>query len=50
VIAQLELNGEETTSGVTIIDALCNPKYRRATWINIGYIFFHEMTGINVIG
>jgi Na+/melibiose symporter-like transporter len=30
-------------------DAVANPKYRKATWVNIGYIIFHELTGINVI-
>lgn len=39
----------KATSNLTITDALMNPKYRRATWVNVGYIVFHELTGINVI-
>ena len=38
------------SSGASFSDALCNPQYRRATWVNVGYIIFHELTGINVIG
>jgi Na+/melibiose symporter-like transporter len=34
---------------LTLKDALFHPMYRRATWINIVYIIFHELTGINVI-
>ena len=30
-------------------DALFHPKYRKATWINLGYITFHELTGTNAI-
>ena len=30
-------------------DATTHPDYRRATWVNFGYIIFHELTGINVI-
>lgn len=37
------------STGLTIKDALLNPMYRKATWINVGYIVFHELTGINVI-
>lgn len=37
------------SSNLTLGDGLCNPRYRIATWINIGYIVFHELTGINVI-
>ena len=37
------------SSGLTLKDALFNPQYRRATWINIVQIIFHECTGINVI-
>ena len=37
------------SSKLTIKDALCNPMYRRATWINVGYIVFHELTGANPI-
>ena len=36
-------------SGLTVKDALVDPQYRTATWVNVGYIIFHELTGINVI-
>ena len=37
------------SSGLTLKDALCNDRYRKATWVNLGYIVFHELTGVNVI-
>ena len=38
------------SSKVSIQQALCKDEnYMRATWVNIADIFFHEMTGINVI-
>jgi MFS family permease len=37
------------STGLTICDSLKNPLYRTATWINIGYIVFHEITGINIV-
>ena len=40
--------GSDST-GLTIKDALVDPQYRRATWTNIGYIMFHELTGIMVV-
>lgn len=39
----------KASSKLTLKDALFNPAYRRATWVNIGYMVFHELTGINVI-
>jgi hypothetical protein len=39
----------KATSNLTLKDAFTNPRYRRATWVNVGYIVFHELTGINVI-
>ena len=39
----------KNSSGLTFIDALVNPQYRRATWVNIGYLTFHEFTGANFI-
>ena len=39
----------KSSSGLTLKDALFNPQYRKATWVNIGYLIFHELTGINVI-
>ena len=48
-IDRLRQNSGKNSSGCSIIDSLCNPRYRRATWVSIGYIFFHEVSGINVI-
>ena len=39
----------QSSSGLTLYDALFNPRYRKSTWVNIGYLIFHELTGINVI-
>ena len=39
----------KSTSNLTLKDALFNYQYRKSTWINIGYIIFHELTGINII-
>ena len=45
------LNGTQgkDSSGLNLKDAVANPRYRKATWVNIAYIIFHELTGINVI-
>lgn len=37
------------STNLTTGDALCNPWYRRATWICIIYMFYHEAAGINVL-
>lgn len=37
------------STGLTLKDALFNPQYRTATWVSMGYIVFHELTGVNVI-
>jgi hypothetical protein len=39
----------KSSSNLNFNDAVCNPQYRGATWVNVGYIIFHELTGINVI-
>ena len=39
----------QDSSGLTLKDALFNPEFSGATWVNLGYIVFHELTGINVI-
>lgn len=43
-----EISGEET-SKLTFKDALFDPRYRRATWINIVYVCFHELAGNSLI-
>ena len=37
------------SSGLSIIDALFNPQYRKATWISMTYIMLTQLTGFNVI-
>lgn len=48
-IARIRQSSGKKSSNLTLNDALFNEQYRRATWVNIGYIIFHELTGINVI-
>ena len=48
-INHIRKNCGQGSSGLTFKDALINPEYRQATWVNIGYIIFHELTSINVI-
>lgn len=48
-IERINSSSGNKTSDLTLSDALCNPQYRTATWVNVGYIIFHELTGINVI-
>lgn len=49
VLEHIKSESGSGTSDLTTWDVFCNPKYRRATWVNIGYMFFHEVAGINVI-
>jgi len=39
----------DSSSGVTMWEALSDPEYRMATWVNVGICFWHEVAGINVI-
>lgn len=48
-VAYIRSKSGKATSNLTLGDAFTNPRYRRATWVNVGYIVFHELTGINVI-
>jgi SP family arabinose:H+ symporter-like MFS transporter len=48
-IDHLRRNMGKNSSNLTLSDALFDPKYRKATWVNIGYMFFHEVTGYNII-
>lgn len=48
-IEQLRDVASEDQCDLTIWDALFNPLYRRATWINITNIFFHDFAGYNII-
>jgi len=48
-IEQIKKSSGSDFSGLTVKDALVDPQYRTATWVNVGYIIFHELTGINVI-
>ena len=49
IISDLSSKLGSDTTGLTMKDAIFNPQYCKATWVNIGYIFFHEFAGINVI-
>lgn len=49
MLRQFRANMGANSSGLTLKDALCNDRYRKATWVNLGYIVFHELTGVNVI-
>lgn len=49
IILHLESHIETTTSSVTTKQAFTDPYYRRCSWVNIGSIIIHELTGINVI-
>lgn len=48
-ISILRQSMDKGTSDLTLKDGLFNERYRTATWINIVYMIFHELTGINVI-
>ena len=49
MIQEIKANNSENTTQVFVMQSLRDPKYRGATWTNIGFIFFHEWAGINVI-
>ena len=41
---------QKQSTSVTYKEAFCSDeRYKRASWINVGYIIFHELSGINVI-
>ena len=48
-VEKIRISCGKKTSSLNLKDAFTNPRYRRATWVNVGYIVFHELTGINVI-
>lgn len=39
----------DSSSGVTLWEALSHKEYRISTWINVANCFWHEFAGINVI-
>lgn len=43
-----EMSGQDSSDN-SLCEALTDPKFRVASWVNIIYIVFHELTGINVI-
>lgn len=49
IITQIEQSSNKGTSSVTITEALTSPHHRRATWIALAIIIFHELTGENAI-
>jgi len=38
---------EEDVEKVSITDAMCHPKYRRATWVAFLLCFFQQQTGLD---
>ena len=50
VCAFVQSTIQTSSTSVKLSDALWyNERYKRASWVSICYIVFHEMTGINVI-
>jgi len=49
IIKKLKKSYGSDSTSLTLWDALFHPRYRRATWTTAGYIWFHELTGTNVI-
>lgn len=49
IITKISENLGEDSSKLSMKDAISNPLYKRATIVNIGYVFFHEVAAINVI-
>lgn len=49
IIEKITQNLGEDSTKMSLKDALFNPLYKRTTWVNIGYVFFHEIAAINVI-
>ena len=48
-IDRIRASSGKKSSDLTLRDALVNPQYCRATWVNVGHMIVHELTGINVI-
>lgn len=40
---------QKETSNVTLKECLTHPRYRKATWVALGVVIFHELSGINAI-
>lgn len=40
---------DKESSNIGLCTALTNPIYRKASWVNVGQMLFHEFVGINVI-
>ncbi|TNV80539.1 hypothetical protein FGO68_gene11398 [Halteria grandinella] len=49
IIEYIESNSQRDTSGISIREAMTNPVYKRATFMALAIIIFHEMTGENAI-
>jgi hypothetical protein len=45
ILDHLRANTQKKTDIVSLKDAMCNLKYRRATWVLIGFVVLHEFTG-----
>lgn len=48
-LTKFKLGISNNSTKISLGDALLNPKYRTATWVNNFMIMFNTLTGINVI-
>ena len=48
-IDKIKATSGESSSKLSMRDALFNPQYRNATWFNIGFAIFHGLTGHSII-
>lgn len=49
IISQFQTFTQRDTSFISLKDAVSSDMYRKATWITLIIIIFHELTGINAI-
>ena len=49
ILEKITENLGEDSSEISMKEALTDPKYKRATIVNMWYCFFHEVAAINVI-
>ena len=49
IIDHIEMSSQKETSSVSLKDAITSPHYRRATFVALMMIVFHELTGENAI-
>jgi hypothetical protein len=49
ILEELKHHTDKESSSITMKDATCNPKYRRATWVAFALCFFQQQTGLDGI-